>query len=317
MVDLCCSMRPKGQPRTERLADLAARQHGVVSIRQLEELIGVPRRAVVRAEAAGRLHRLHHGVYAVGHTNLSLQGRCLAAVLGCGPEALLSHWSAAWLWGLGVNSPVPLHGTSPSPRSRRSHIHVHRARNLAEKDRGLREGIPVTSVARTLLDMAPLVDATRLARFLERAEKAKLLEVGTVDSVVGRNCGHRGARRLERAVAIYRPAPWGRSEFERRFVAAVLAAGLPQPAMGWNEIGLELDVYWPEARFGVELDSWETHGTRGAFERDHERDEKLALAEIETIRVTEARFRDRPAAVMEAVATLLRRQLDAGGVAQL
>jgi hypothetical protein len=232
----------------------------------------------------------------------------LAAVLGCGPEALLSHWSAAWLWGLGVKNPVPLHGTSPSPRHRRSHIHVHRARNLVEDDRALWEGVPVTSVARTLLDMAPLVDATRLARFLERAEHGKLLRLGAVDSVIARNRGHRGSRRLERAVASYRPAPWARSEFERRFVAAVIDAGLPRPATGWNEIGLELDVYWPEAAFGVELDSWETHGTRGAFERDHERDEKLALAGIETIRVTEERFRQHRTEVIETVATLLARR---------
>jgi hypothetical protein len=201
-----------------------------------------------------------------------------------------------------------VHGTSPSPRHRRSHIHVHRARNLAVEDRALRERIPVTSVARTLLDMAPLVDATRLARFLERTEHGKLLELGAIDAVIARNRGHRGVRKLERAVVTYRPAPWARSEFERRFVAAVVAAGLPRPATGWNEIGLELDVYWPEATFGIELDSWEMHGTRGAFERDRERDEKLALAGIGTIRVTEARFRERTDEVMAAVATLLARR---------
>jgi hypothetical protein len=244
---------------------LAGRQHGVVSIRQLRVSFGISKGSVEKAVGAGHLRRLQAGVYAVGHTDLTLYGRCLAAVLACGPEALLSHWSAAWLWGLRVKSPVPVHGTSPSPRHRRPHIHVHRARNLVQEDRGLRDGIPVTSVARTLLDMAALVDATRLARFLEQAEHGKLLELGAIDSVIARNRGHRGARRLERAVASYRPAPWARSEFERRFVAALLDAGLPQPVTGWNEIGLELDVYWPEAGFGVELDSWETHGTRGAF----------------------------------------------------
>jgi len=109
-------------------------------------------------------------------------------------------------------------------------------------------------------------------------------------------------------VETYRPAPWARSELERRFVAALIAAGLPPPATGWNEIGFELDVYWPEAAFGVELDSWATHGTRGAFERDRERDEKLALARIATIRVTEARFRHRPEEVLDTVATLLGRR---------
>ncbi len=301
-------MEAKSQPRWLKVGDLAGRQHGVVSIRQLKASFGISKGAVEKAVCTGHLRRLYSGVYAVGHTDLTLHGRCLAAVLACGPEAVLSHWSAAWSWGLGVRSPVPVHGTSPSPRHGRSHIHLHRARTLAEEDRELREGIPVTSVARTMLDMAPLVDATRLARFLERAEHGKLLELGAIDSVIARNRGHHGRLRLERAVEIYRPAPWARSEFERRFVAAAVAAGLPQPATGWNEIGLELDVYWPEAAFGVELDSWETHGTRGAFERDHERDEKLALAGIETIRVTEERFRRHRDEVMETVATLLGRR---------
>ena len=141
---------------------------------------------------------------------------------------------------------------------------------------------------------------------LERAEELKLFDLDPIVAVVERNRGHRGAKRLRKALASYRQAPWARSEFERRFVAAVVAAGLPQPATGWNEIGLELDVYWPEAAFGVELDSWETHGTRGAFERDHERDEKLALAAIETIRVTEERFRRHRDEVVGNVATLTR-----------
>jgi hypothetical protein len=310
-------MESKRQPRSLAVSDLAGRQHGVVSIRQLERSFGISAGAVAKATHSGRLHRLYSGVYVVGHTDLSLEGQCLAAVLACGPGALLSHWSAAWLWELGVRSPVPLHVISSSPRRHRAQICVHRARNLAAEDRALREGIPVTSVARTLLDMTPVISAERLARFLERAEGKKPFDLAPIESVIARNRGHRGARRLERAVEMYRPAPWARSEFERRFAAAVVAAGLPRPATGWNEIGLELDVYWPEAAFAVELDSWETHGTRGAFERDRERDEQLALAGIATIRVTEVRFRSRPDEVIGTVATLLRRRLRAGGVPTL
>jgi hypothetical protein len=309
-------MESKRRPRWEGVADLAGRQHGVVSIRQLEGSFEISAGAVAKAIRAGHLHRLFEGVYAVGHTDLTLHGRCLAAVLACGPEALLSHWSAAWLWGLGIKNPVPIHGTSPRPRRRREHIHVHRARNLAEEDRGLSEGIPVTSPARTLLDMTPLVDARRLARFLEAAEDRELLKGGEIDSVVARNRGHRGAPRLAAALAYYAPAPWARSEFERRFVAAVAEAGMPQPATGWNEVGLELDVYWPEAGFGVELDSWKTHGTRGAFERDRERDEQLALAGIATVRVSERRFRFHRDEVMETVATLLARSLTAAAASR-
>lgn len=103
-------MRGKPLPRGQRLAELAAAQHGVVSIRQLRRRLGYSHAQVQRATEAGRLHRLHHGVYAVGHSHLSLHGQCLAAVLACGPGALLSHWSAAWLLGLLATRPVPIHG---------------------------------------------------------------------------------------------------------------------------------------------------------------------------------------------------------------
>src|ERR1044071_4791683 len=103
-------MRHKGLPH------LAERQHGVVSIRQLEKTLGYSRKAVQRDVAAGRLHRLHRGVYAVGHRRISSHGRCLAAVLACGPEALLSHGSAALLWGGSRYAPAPLSVTSPGPR---------------------------------------------------------------------------------------------------------------------------------------------------------------------------------------------------------
>jgi hypothetical protein len=293
------------------LADLAGRQHGVVSIRQLEGALGFSERSASRAVAAGHLHRIHRGVYAVGHTNLSLHGRCMAAVLAVGDEALLSYWSAGWLWGLLPNtSPRPFHVTTfvtrhhPAPKT----VVRHRARNLVDADRDLQEGIPVTSVSRSILDLAWKLQPQRLPRVIERAEELKLFDLDALVAVTDRNKGHHGARRLHEALASHRPAPWARSEFERQFVAAALAAGLPQPATGWNEVGLELDVYWPEAAFAVELDSWKTHGTRGAFERDRERDEKLALAGIATVRVTEARFRAHREEVLRMVATLLGRR---------
>src|SRR4051794_34073891 len=110
-------MRPKGRsPTHHRLADLAKRQHGVASIRQLTGPLGYSRRSVSRAAAAGRLHRVHRGVYAVGHSHLTEQGRCLAAVLACGPGAVLSHDSAAWLWGISKRSPAPFAVTTPVSR---------------------------------------------------------------------------------------------------------------------------------------------------------------------------------------------------------
>jgi hypothetical protein len=282
----------------------------VISIRQLEQRLGFSHQAVERAVKAGRLHRIHHGVYAVGHRDLSLRGECLAAVLAVGPGAVLSCYSAGWLWGIWSGSPKPIHVTGPVPRHHPapSGITRHRARNLVDEDRALIDGIPVTSVARTQLDLAWKLRGDRIGRVLSRSEELGLLDLGAMHAVIERNRGHHGAKRLRYALAIYEPPIWSRSEFERIFVDRLVAAGLPRPATGWNELGHEIDVYWPERRFGIELDAYETHRTRQAFENDHERDLDFALAEVKTHRVSEQQFRRAPAKIVADVATLLRRR---------
>jgi predicted transcriptional regulator of viral defense system len=129
-------MEGKSSTAGQQLARLAYRQHGVVSIRQLRRL-GCSHKSVGRALAVGRLHRLHHGVYAVGHTNLSLHGRCLAAVLASGPGSLLSHYSAGWSLGLIATRPIPIHVTTPVPRKQRDAVRVHRSETLIDADRTL------------------------------------------------------------------------------------------------------------------------------------------------------------------------------------
>jgi hypothetical protein len=304
-------MRQKGQPHSAKdvsLLDLANRQYGVVSIRQLVGLLGYSRSAVARDVAAGRLHRLHRGVFAVGHTYLSMQARCLAAVLASGPSALLSHASAAWLWGISSRSPMPFEVTVPTVRRPRPPIVLHRSRTLLEDDRELVEGIPVTALPRTLLDEAAAIRFEYLRRMLERAEELRLFDLRAVDALLARSIGHPGAGRLRRALALYRPAPFTRSNLERRFLELVEKAGLPRPVTGFNEIGYELDVYWPEERFGIELGTFETHGSREAFERDKRRREDLKLAGVETIDVTGHRLDSEPRQVIERVACLLARR---------
>jgi hypothetical protein len=292
------------------VAELAQKQHGVVSIRQLQQLFGYSRAGVKRLVDSGRLHRVHHGVYVVGHTNLSTRGEYLAAVLAVGPGALLSYHSAGRLWGLWQGSPKPIHVTGVVPRHHPAPEGIvrHRARNLVDEDRALVDGIPVTSVARTQLDLASKLAGDRIARMLARSEELRLFDLAAVQAVVERNRGHHGARRLRRALAIYEPPIWVRSEFERRFVARLVAAGVPRPTTGWNELGHEIDVYWPERRFGIELDAYETHGTREAFEADRERDLDFALAEVKTHRVSELQFRRDPAGIVADVAALLARR---------
>lgn len=293
------------------LADLAARQHGVVSSRQLTAL-GYSRDAISHAAHTGRLHRIHRGVYAVGHKSLTWEGRCLAAALSCAPDAVASHLSAAWLWGLLASRPGTFHVTAATRRHARKLIEVHYA-PLADEDRVVCDGIPATSVARTLLDYAGMATDTGLERALERSEERGLFDLRAVEALLARAGGHRGAGRLRRALAIYRDDPsFTRSKLERRFRELVRRSGLPMPSANAWVGEYEVDAYWSAERFGVELDVYETHGTRAAFERDRLRQENLKLKGIETIRITGLRLDREPTAVIERISTLLaqrRRQL--------
>jgi hypothetical protein len=287
------------------LANLAERQHGIVSIRQLTGPLGYSRSAVYRAVEAGRLHRLYPGVFAVGHTNLSLYAQCLAAVLACGPNALLSHVSAAWLWGLARTSPLPASVSAPLHRRRRPGIRLHEARSLAAEDRALRDGIPVTSLPRTLLDLAATVKFEWLEKMIERSEDLDLFDLRAVEELLARTVGHQGHGRLRKAIALYQPFSFTRSGLEKRFLELCLEAGLPQPRTNFVAHGFELDCYWPEHRFAVELDVYETHGSRAAFERDRKRQEDLLLHGITMTRITGSRLEREPGNVIRRVARLL------------
>ncbi|MGN6815283.1 MAG: type IV toxin-antitoxin system AbiEi family antitoxin domain-containing protein [Solirubrobacterales bacterium] len=294
----------EAKTRPHPLADLACRQHGVVSVGQLHAL-GWSKSSIEKAVIGGRLHRIDRSVYAVGHTNLSLHGECLAAVLACGPGAVLSHHSAAWLWGLARWSPEPFHVTGPVARRPRMPVRIHRARRLEDADRGLIEEIPVTAVPRLLLDLAACLKPKSLDRLVERTEEKELFDLRRVEDLLVRTVGHHGHGRLRKTIALYKPTSFTRSGLERRFLELCLEAGLPQPHMNYVEAGFELDAYWPEYRFAVELDVFETHGTRAAFERDRMRQEDLLLAGIVITRVTGPRLQQEPAEVIRRVARLL------------
>ena len=264
-----------------------------------------------------RFHVLHRGVYAVGHRRLSWHSRCWAAVLGAEANetdevvwpAVASHASAAHLWGLYRFAPERIDVTAPIRRRAKREFVVHFSSILAPEDRGAREGIPVTSVPRTLLDLAIRARPDQLDRLLERAEELELLDLHAAEAVLVRAGGHRGRGRLRRALALYQPDPaFTRSRFEEQFLRLVRAAGLPAPSMNFNAHGYELDAYWPEHRFAVELDLFETHGTRAAFERDRLRHEELKLLGIEMIRVTKPRLDREPEVVLGNLATLLERR---------
>jgi very-short-patch-repair endonuclease len=169
----------------------------------------------------------------------------------------------------------------------------------------MKEGVPVTALPRTLLDLAASVRFDWLEKMVERSEELGLFDLRAVEDLLGRTVGHHGHRRLRRAIALYKPSSFTRSGLEKRFLGLVMERGLPQPRTNFVEHGFELDVYWPEYRFAVELDVFETHGTRAAFERDRKRQEDLLLLGITMTRVTGPRLEREPDGVIERVARLL------------
>jgi hypothetical protein len=287
------------------LATIATQQHGVASIRQLEQL-GFGHTTVEREVAAGRLHRLHRGVYAVGHRRLTWHGHCLAAVLANAPAAVASHWGAGWLWGLTLNRPDgKFHITAPTRRHSKRQFVLHHA-SLTEEDRALVDGIPVTSLARTQLDLAAEVDVARVCRFLARSEKEETLDLRALESILARCGNHPGRKTLRQALVAYKPElAITRSSVERRFRDLAVKAGLPAPSMNYVVGGYELDAYWPDRHFAVELEVYETHGDRASFEADPVRHEELLLIGIESITVTGPRLEREPATVIERVRKLL------------
>jgi predicted transcriptional regulator of viral defense system len=180
------------------IAELAGRQHGVVARRQLLGL-GLGRGAIDRRIEAKRLHPVHRGVYAVGHRELSRLGWWMAAVLACGPDAVLSHRSAAALWGIREGSPTRADVSAPRELASRPGIRVRRAFVFADEGT-IEAGIPVTTVPRTLLDLAAVLQPHELDRALEQAEALRLSDPIPLAALVERHRGRRGTARLRRAL---------------------------------------------------------------------------------------------------------------------
>jgi len=302
------------QRRTHRgraLAELAREQHGVVSASQLAGF-GYAKATIAEAVRQGRLHRIHRGVYAVGHSSLAWEGRCMAAVLANSP-AVASHKTAAWIWGLRRWRPEGFDLTAPTRRHRRAPIVVHFAR-LAPEDRAVVEEIPVTSVARTVLDLAPSESTRRLHQMMDRAEERKTFGLRRFDRLLARAGGHPGRVRLRQALDTFKPEHAVlRSDLERRFRDLVVAAGLPTPQTNVFVDGYELDAYWEAEGFAVELDVFATHGSPLSFETDRERADDLLLAGIELIRVTDVRLDREPRETIARVAAHLERRRRASG----
>jgi hypothetical protein len=291
------------------LAELATRQHGVVATRQLDAL-GYTKSSVAKAAKVGRLHRVHRGVYVLGQRHLTWEGRCMAAILASYPS-VASHLSAAWLWGLLRSRPDTVHVTARGPRPGRRPFVVHRA-DLAPSDLTRREGIPVTSLSRTILDVAVTSWSRTVRRHLQIADDEGIFDLREMDDLLARTKGHRGQAKVRAALDLYdERQPFTRSGLERHFLELVRDAGLPEPAMNYFIAGHELDAWWEAERFGVELDVYETHGSRLSFEEDRVRDDDFLHAGIETTRVTGKRLDREPDAVVDSLRRHLARRCPA------
>ena len=308
--------RPPGPDR--RIAALAAAQHGLITRAQLLG-IGLSASAVTRRLSGGRLHAVHRGVYAVGHPLLTRRGRDLAAVLACGPRAVLSHRSAGALWGLVAWSGAR-HVTAPRSRGPVPGVVVHRTRRPVAAEMAIRDGVPCTTWARTLLDLSGDLPVHRLVRALEAAALAGLYDHAELASVLARAAGRPGAGRLREAVARgHHLTPSGtRSALEEAFLALIRSAPRPLPEPRTNawptlrgEPGFEVDVLWESERVVVELDGRRYHELEGARQRDRARDTALARSGYRVIRLTWADVTRRPGATLRRVERTLGR-IDAG-----
>ena len=279
-------MKGKGDPPEleARIAAVAGRQYGVVTRRQLRGL-GVGETGIEERLRTGRLHRIHRGVYAVGHRALPAKAQWMAAVLACGDGAVISHAAAGAHLLIRASAATLVDVTVPTHvgRRRQRGIRLHRSRRLTEQDVTIHQGIPVTTVARTLLDLADLLGDQALRRAVNEAEYLRLLDMSALVAAVHRNPGRRGARLLNAAKG---PLELTESALEDRFMALVERHGLPRPKVGATVAGHRADFYWPEAALVVELDGFAAHGTRARFESDRRRDRVLARAGKRTIRLT-------------------------------
>jgi very-short-patch-repair endonuclease len=277
----------------------------VVSRSQLHEL-GFTRAAIDHRVATGRLHRIHRGVFAVGTPEIGQRGRWMAAVLACGPGAVVSHQSAAEVWGIRPRRGGSIQVTVPTHRSKPIRGVVKRRRELGPDDRATRDGIPVTSPIRTLVDLAVRLPDTQLEVAVNEADKRDLVDPERLREAL------EGMKRQRGAPALRRLLDRGTftltdSELERRFLRLVRDAALPTPQTGVRLNGFLVDFYWPELGLVVETDGLRYHRTPAQQARDRLRDQAHTAAGLTPLRFTNAQIRFEPGRVRQTLSRVIRR----------
>lgn len=279
---------------------MAERQHGVVALRQLEAL-GLSASGVRSRVASGRLHRVHRGVYAIGRPGLTINGRRMAAVLAYGPGAVLSHRSAAGLWGLRPDNRPNVEISVPR-RSvrRRAGVDVHGCLTLGEHDVATEQGIPVTTVARTLVDLGDVTSRRVVEQAVEQAEVLHLFDLKATEEALGRAGPRRGAGQLSSVLTALNDTPTlTASDLEEAFLGLARAAGLPDPEVNApitlpDGTPAKIDFLWRHHGLAVETDGGPFHRTRQSRERDARRDQLLRLAGFDPVRFTDRQVAREP-----------------------
>jgi predicted transcriptional regulator of viral defense system len=301
-------------PADRALAALGARQHAVFSLGQLRDL-GFSAAAAQRRAAAGRLHRIHHGVYSlVPRELLTREGHWIAAVLACGSGAVLSHRSAAALLGLRAAGWTRVEVTVPGRSGReRDGIKVHRSTTLTPQDTTRTKNIPCTTVARTLLDLAEVLGRRPLERAFDESEVLELFDLRSLEDQLARNGMRRGASRVRAVLAEHEIGSTAtQSELEEAFLALCRNAGVLDPQvnewvdLGDGELPIWADFVWREQRVIVETDGRKVHGTHRARERDPRRDQRALLAGWRPIRTTWQQVIDRPHELAPTIVALVK-----------
>jgi predicted transcriptional regulator of viral defense system len=293
---------PKTQDRVEfsarrrgrhgEVARICLEQNGVITLDQLEEQ-GLTVQAVHERLVAGRLHRIHQRVYSLTPDVMTQRGKFMAAVLACGPDAALSHRSAAYLWGLVDEWDGPIDVTAPNRRGRSPvGVAAHRDGSLQPIDKTMLHGVPCTNLARTLLDYAGIAPEWELRRAVAQAEVLGVLDVEAMRSILRRGRRRRGVARLRLVFDSLHPQTRRtRGDLERLFLGMCIRAELPQPEVNvWLDVPdgkpLQADFLWRDARLIVEADSRGFHDTASAFEYDRKREQRFQAAAWRVSRCT-------------------------------
>jgi hypothetical protein len=253
---------------------------------------------------------VHRGVYAVGHRRLRDGGWWLAAVLSCGSGALLSHWAAATLWDLRAprGGAIDVTTAARSGRARQRGIRLHQVRTLPERERAAQDGIPVTSVARTLLDLTPALRPRAVEQLIAAAVRHHRFDLREVRATIAAHPTRAGSPAL--TALLDRLHADGtvetRSPFEVDLLQFCDDRGLPAPAANASVCGFLVDALWPDARIVVESDGYDFHAMPTTFEEDRRRDQVLLGAGYRVMRITRTQLRHEPERLAATLRTLLR-----------